>query len=140
GASVGCLGLVLRWATLPLLLPQVLAARLEFFLPALAGYVASQGLSAYKWQVLARPLGFDQPLRAFLAYYFVGMYLNLFAPSTVLGDLARGLLLARDGGGIGLALQSVLADRLSGMLMLLWVGAVGFLLFGPALLPPALMY
>ncbi|HKA56642.1 MAG TPA: lysylphosphatidylglycerol synthase transmembrane domain-containing protein [Candidatus Binatia bacterium] len=140
GVSLGLLALVLRSANLHLLLTQVLAARLEFFLPALAGYVASQGLSAYKWQVLARPLGFDQPLRAFLAYYFVGMYLNLFAPSTVLGDLARGLLLARDGGGIGLALQSVLADRLSGMLMLLWVSAVGFLSFGPTVLPPALCY
>ena len=140
GISLGLLALVLRSANLGLLLEQILAARLEFFLLALAGYVVSQALSAYKWQVLARPLGFNQPLRVFAVYYFVGMYLNLLAPSTVLGDLARGLLLASNGGSIGLALQSVLADRLSGMLMLLWVSAVGFLLFGPTVLPPALCY
>lgn len=140
GISLGLLALVLRSANLRLLLKHILAARLEFFLLALAGYVVSQALSAYKWQVLARPLGFDQPLRAFMVYYFVGMYLNLLAPSTVLGDLARGLLLASNGGGIGLALQSVLADRFSGMMMLLWVSAVGFLLFGPTVLPPALCY
>jgi uncharacterized membrane protein YbhN (UPF0104 family) len=122
------------------LLKQVLAARLEFFLLALAGYLASQVLSAYKWQMLARPLGFDRPLRAFIVYYFVCMYLNLFAPSTVLGDLGRGLLLASHGGGLGLALQSIVADRISGMAMLLWVSAVGFLLFGPTVLPLALCY
>jgi hypothetical protein len=140
GISLGLLALLLRSANLRLLFTQVLAARLEFFLLALAGYPVSQVLSAYKWQVLARPLGFDRPLHTFMVYYFVGMYLNLFAPSTILGDLARGLLLAGNGGGVGLALQSVLADRLSGMAMLLWVSAVGFLLFGPTVLPPTLCY
>ena len=140
GISLGLLALVLRSVNVHLLLAQVRAARLGFFLLALVGYLASQILSAYKWQVLARPLGFDRPLRVFIVYYFVCMYLNLFAPSTVLGDLGRGLLLASDGGGIGLALQSVVADRISGMAMLLWVSAVGFLLFGPTVLPPALCY
>jgi len=140
GISLGLLVLVLRSANVRLLFAQVRAARLEFFLLALAGYLASQVLSAYKWQVLARPLGFDRPLRVFVVYYFVCMYLNLFAPSTVLGDLGRGLLLASHGGGLGPALQSIVADRLSGMAMLLWVSATGFLLFGPTVLPPALCY
>ncbi|MBI3798918.1 MAG: flippase-like domain-containing protein [Deltaproteobacteria bacterium] len=140
GISLGLLALVLRSANVRLLLAQVRAARLELFLLALAGYLASQVLSAYKWQVLARPLGFDRPLPAFVVYYFVCMYLNLFAPSTVLGDLGRGLLLASNGGGIGLALQSIVADRVSGIAMLLWVSASGFLLFGPTVLPPALCY
>ena len=140
GISLGLLALVLKSANLRLLLAQVLAVRLELFLLALAGYLVSQVLSAYKWQMLARPLGFDQSLQAFTVYYFVGMYLNLFSPSTVLGDLVRGLLLARHGGGIGSALQSVFVDRVSGMAMLLWVSAVGFLLFGPTVLPVALCY
>ncbi len=140
GISLGFLAIVLRLANLRLLLEQILAARLDLFLLALAGYLVSQVLSAYKWQMLARPLGFNQPLPAFTVYYFVGMYLNLFAPSTVLGDLARGLLLTGSGGGVGAALQSVIVDRVSGMAMLLWVSAVGFLLFGPTVLPAVLCY
>jgi len=94
---------------------------------AFGGYLLSQVLSAYKWQVLARPLGFLQPLHVFILYYFSGMYLNLFAPSTVAGDFSRGALLAGDSGRLGAALQSVVADRVSGLLMLLWIGVVGLL-------------
>ena len=97
-------------------------------------------MSAYKWQVLARPLGFRQPFRFFVVYYFIGMYLNLFVPSTVVGDVGRGFFLAKDRKRLGGALHSVVADRLSGLVMLLWVSASGFLLFGPTVLPLALAY
>ncbi len=143
GITLGLLTIVLKSADLHSLLAQVLATRIELFLLALAGYLFSQVLSAYKWQMLARPLGFNQSLPAFTVYYFVGMYLNLFAPSTVLGDLARALLLTGSGGGVGSALQSVVVDRVSGMAMLLWVSAVGavwLLLFDPTVLPAALCY
>lgn len=140
GISVGLLVLLLRAADLRPLMQQVLAARIELFLLAFGGYLVSQVISAYKWQLLARPFGFDQPLGTFLAYYFVGMYLNLFVPSLVLGDVGRGLLLARNGGGLGAALQSVVADRATGMVMLLWVSACGFLLFGPTVLPASMCY
>jgi uncharacterized membrane protein YbhN (UPF0104 family) len=119
---------------------QLAAARLEWVAVAFCGYLCSQILSAYKWQLLARPLGFRLPLRAFIVYYFVGMYLNLFVPSTIAGDVARGLLLATRDGRAPAALQSVVADRVSGLVMLLWVSALGFLLFGPTVLPAVIAY
>ncbi len=140
GISLGLFACLLGATDLRVFTRQILAARSEFVLLAFVGYLASQALSAYKWRLLAVPLGFDQPLRAFTLYYLAGMYLNLFAPSTVVGDLGRGVLLARNGGGIGPALQSVLADRVSGLVMLLWVSATGFMLFGPTVLPAALCY
>ncbi len=140
GISLGLFACLLGATDLRVFTRQILAARSEFVLLAFVGYLASQALSAYKWRLLAVPLGFDQPLRAFTLYYLAGMYLNLFAPSTVVGDLGRGVLLAGNGGGIGPALQSVLADRVSGLVMLLWVSATGFMLFGPTVLPAALCY
>lgn len=140
GISLGLFACLLGATDLRVFTRQILAARSEFVLLAFIGYLASQALSAYKWRLLAVPLGFDQPLRAFTLYYLAGMYLNLFAPSTVVGDLGRGVLLAGNGGGIGPALQSVLADRVSGLVMLLWVSAAGFMLFGPTVLPAALCY
>ena len=111
-----------------------------YFFLAFVGYLVGQVLSAYKWRVLAQALGFSQPLRTFLTYYFVGMYLNLFAPSTIAGDFGRGVFLAGGREGAGRALQSVFADRLSGMLMLVWVSALGFLVLGPTVLPAFVCY
>jgi uncharacterized membrane protein YbhN (UPF0104 family) len=68
------------------------------------------------------------------------MYLNLFAPSTVVGDVGRGLLLAEGRGRVTSAIHSVVADRMSGLVMLLWVSATGFLLFGPTVLPQEVGY
>ena len=104
------------------------------------GYLLGQALSAYKWQVLARPLGFAQPLHVFTMYYFSGMYLNLFAPSTVAGDFGRSALLARSGGELAAAVQSVLADRVSGLVMLVWVCAVSGLLTDRGVLPFTVRY
>jgi len=140
GISVGLFALLLKSADLSVFARQIWTVRPEFFLLVFIGYLIGQVLSAYRWRLLAQPLGFDQPLRVFTVYYFVGMYLNLFAPSTVVGDLGRGLFLSERAGGVGRALQSVLADRVSGVVMLLWVSAVGFLLFGPTVLPAALCY
>lgn len=138
--SVGLLTLLLTSIDPRVFLQQILSVRPEYFLGALLGYLLGQVLSAYKWRLLAQPFGFDQPFRVFTVYYFVGMYLNLFAPSTIAGDLGRGLLLSERKGSIGRALQSVLADRVSGLIVLLWLSAAVFLLFNPTVLPVALRY
>jgi uncharacterized membrane protein YbhN (UPF0104 family) len=138
--SLGLFAFLFYSTDVEALTQQLTAARPLPFALAFVGYLMSQALYAYKWQVLARPLGFAQPWRAFVVYYFVGGYFNLFAPSTVVGDLGRGLLLAANGGNTGPALYSVIVDRFSGLLMLVWVGATGFLLFGPTILPVALCY
>ena len=115
-------------------------ARLDYVVLAFLGYLLGQVASAYKWRLLAGPLGFEQPLKTFVVYYFAGMYLNLFAPSVVAGDVGRGYLLAQDNARLGAGLQSVLADRVSGLVMLVWVSAGGFLLFGSSVLPTELAY
>jgi len=138
--SLGLFGFLLYSTDTDALRKQLVAVRFDFLAAAFTGYLLSQVLSAYKWRVLARPLGFLQPFRPFVVYYFVGGYLNLFAPSTVVGDIGRGLLLAADGGNTGAALYSVVVDRVSGLVMLVWVSATGFLLFGPTILPTTLCY
>lgn len=97
-------------------------------LAALAIYLAAQGLSAVKWWLLGRSVGLDRPLADYGRFYFIGMFLNLFGPSTIGGDVARGLYLG-DGQRVGLALNSVLFDRVSGLALLMAVGAVALLVF-----------
>jgi uncharacterized membrane protein YbhN (UPF0104 family) len=94
---------------------------------SLAGYIFSQVISAYRWSLLARPLGFRESFRRFLVYYFSGMYLNLFAPSTVAGDVGRALFLA-SGRRRALAMTTVVADRGTGAVALVLVGAAAIIL------------
>src|SRR5262249_53870536 len=97
-------------------------------LAARAVHVAAQGVSAVRWQVLARPLGFAQPLRRFVGLYFVGMFFNLLLPTSVGGDAVRALALDAGSGRRMAAFLSVLLDRLSGLLVLLTVACTAALL------------
>ena len=104
----------------------------------LVAYLATQLISALRWAVLARAVGFEKPLREFAVYYLIGMFFNLFAPSTVGGDVGRVYYLASSGPGskgkswIGwtaTALSTVIADRAVGMAVLIWVATAALLVF-----------
>ena len=94
--SVALLG-ILAWRTDWVHVATVFGEmRFGWWLAALAVYGLAQILSSIRWQMLARPLGFDQPLSYFLGYYFIGMFFNLMLPTSVGGDVVRACYL--DGG------------------------------------------
>ena len=74
------------------------------------------------------------------------MFFNLFAPSTVGGDVSRVYYLVKDqerddqGRTVTTvrAAMSVLMDRAIGMVVLIWLGAVGLLLFPSYGVPAAI--
>jgi len=105
---------------------------------ALIVYLFTQSISALRWAVLARPMGFATPFTDVVGYYLIGMFFNLFAPGTVGGDVSRVYYLARDGeqgaphGWARSTLPaavSVFMDRAVGMVVLVWLGALGLALF-----------
>lgn len=125
------------------------SAHLSYLVVALAGYILGQILCSARWALLARPLGFKNPFKDFTVFYFIGMFFNLFAPSTIGGDISRVLYLARGkseerGGGwngsTGSALVSVIADRFIGFAVLAWIGAVALLVFSTYALPVVVRY
>src|SRR5262245_55943195 len=67
--------------------------RLSLWLAALGVYGVAQLCSSIRWQLLSRPLGFVQPWRRFLGYYFIGMFFNLMLPTSVGGDVVRAYYL-----------------------------------------------
>jgi uncharacterized protein (TIRG00374 family) len=101
--------------------------RVGLWLAALGVYLAAQAASSLRWQLLARPLGFEQPLWRYAAFYFIGMYFNLFLPTSVGGDVVRAWYLDGGSGRRLHAFLSVLVDRLTGLLMLLALAFVGVL-------------
>jgi hypothetical protein len=102
--------------------------RLNWWLAALAVYGVAQLLSAVRWQMLSRPLGFPQPLRYFLGYYFIGMFFNLMLPTSVGGDVVRALYLDQGSGRRLPAFVSVFVERCSGLMVLLALAAAGVML------------
>jgi uncharacterized membrane protein YbhN (UPF0104 family) len=135
--SVGLFAYLLARIHIERFLQTFATAKFSYIFLAMLVYLFTQGLSALRWMALARPLGIKTSFNAMLRYYLIGMFFNLFAPGTVGGDVTRVYYLVRDenegakGGAITTvhAAMSVLMDRAIGMVVLVWLGAAGLLLF-----------
>ncbi|NWF38798.1 flippase-like domain-containing protein [Mariprofundus sp. NF] len=78
--------------------------------------IIGQVFSAIRWAWLARGLGLTVSISKKVQLYFLGMFLSLFLPSIIGGDVARGWLLAKGKEKAGwLAAASVILERLNGV-------------------------
>lgn len=127
--SVGLLAYLFQLVDLGALRDAFSRVDPAFVLGAYAVYVCGGLLAAAKWRLLARAAGLDGTLREFTEHYFVGQFFNVFGLGTVGGDVVRALALAGPRGRRGLALNTVLADRVSGLMVLLAIALVSLLLF-----------
>ncbi len=107
-------------------------------LAATALTLGSQAISAYKWSWIAEAVGFRRSLADCTRFYFIGMFFNLFGPSTVGGDVVRALYLGA-GHRRTLAAGSVVFDRASGLVSLVMLAASAFLLFPQYRFPRSLI-
>lgn len=73
-------------------------------------------LLAVRWSAIAEPQVLPLPLAIRLS--FIGSFFGQVLPSTIGGDAARIVLLARRGAGWAKATHSVIADRVIGLFML----------------------
>jgi uncharacterized membrane protein YbhN (UPF0104 family) len=135
--SAGLLGYFISRVDMGQVLQTFAAAQFSYIALALVIYLLTQGISALRWTALARPLGIETPFKNLVQYYLIGMFFNLFAPSTVGGDVTRVYYLVKDDEARARgrtvspvhAAISVLMDRAIGMVVLVWLGALGLLLF-----------
>lgn len=98
--------------------------RAELWLAAIGTLTLTQVASALRWQMLARPLGFERSLWQYTGFYFIGMYFNLVLPTSVGGDVVRAWYLDGRSGRRLAAFVAVFLDRLSGLLVLLTMACV----------------
>ncbi len=78
--------------------------------------IIGQVLSALRWVWLARGLGLTVMMARKIQLYFLGMFLSLFLPSIIGGDVARGWLLARGKDNAAWpAAASVVLERMNGV-------------------------
>lgn len=97
---------------------------------ALVLYAGVQmGLSSSRWRVLAEPLGFRAPWLQFFKLYYVGLFFNLFLPTSMGGDVVRAWTLAGAKERRAQAFWSVISDRLSGLVALAVLACLATLLY-----------
>jgi hypothetical protein len=80
-------------------------------------------LASIRWAALARPIGFDLPLQAFVRRFFEGQFFSLCLPTSIGGDVVMAYRLADTTHGRVLAGCTILTDRLCGL------AALGILAF-----------
>jgi len=103
-------------------------------------YLVGQAITAWRWQVIARAAGFRAPLARVLVWYFIGMFFNLFGPSTLGGDFVRTLYLAAGTGRTAAATQTVVFDRFVGLATLVLLGLAAIAAFGAFGLPEPVVW
>ena len=81
-------------------------------------------INAFKWKQLLKADGSDIPLGPLVGSYLVGSFLNLFLPSNIGGDAYRVYYVANRSKRTAHSFASVLADRLSGFVVLVLFGFV----------------
>jgi uncharacterized membrane protein YbhN (UPF0104 family) len=139
GLGAGFLGLFLWLYGAARIIQALARERPGFFAGATVLYLAGQALSSYRWMLLARLNGLAGRAREYLAYYFIGMFTNLFLPGLVGGDAARGVFAGLRNRRMGEAVASVIADRGVGLVGLFWFAAIAALAIRSVNLPPALV-
>ncbi len=137
--SAGALWILARQVDGPEFVRVLAKTDLVSICAVLAIYLLGQTLTAYRWFFISRSVDFGDSLLEVTRYYFIGMFFNLFGPSTLGGDVVRSLYLAQSDGRRMVAFNTVLFDRLSGLAMLVAVAVTAMAGFGTFGLPLALV-
>ncbi len=140
GVSAAAVGLVASQVDTGELMAVLAKADVSRFALVMVLYLLGQALTAYRWHFIAQRVGFDHGLREVTLYYFIGMFFNLFGPSTLGGDVVRSLYLGQRDGRRMVALNTVIFDRLSGLVMLVVLAMLAMAVFGTFGLPELLVW
>jgi len=122
--TIALYALVFYWTDAGAIAGQLGRARLELVAIGVLLYMAGQAVSSWKWQILLAPVGLQVPYFKVLAFYFTGMFFNLFLPTIVGGDAVKAVLLARQTGAPARSTMSVFMERNVGLCALLIVAIV----------------
>lgn len=101
---------------------RILAVNPLWLLASLACLAIGYVMCGVRWAWIAEGLGIEVSKRRKVKLYFLGMFASLFLPSTIGGDVIRGVLLAKTEGRKGMGVSagaSVILDRVNGVYALL---------------------
>ena len=112
------------WVDVADLWDRLRATRLQYVLFGVLLYSIGQMISAFKWYLLLKPIRLVTSYGHAVAFYFIGMFFNIFLPTIVGGDAVKAILLSRETGATGRATMSVFMERNVGLLALLTIATI----------------
>ncbi|MGL4618642.1 lysylphosphatidylglycerol synthase transmembrane domain-containing protein [Chroococcidiopsis sp.] len=123
--SVGVLALVLTRMDFYQIWVQFQYLSPSFIIFALLFYTGCQLLSCWRWQVVLWSSGHSAPMSSLLSSYFAGMFLNIFLPGALGGDVYRVYRVAQSTKDSEVALVSVFLERFTGLAALSGLAVIG---------------
>jgi uncharacterized membrane protein YbhN (UPF0104 family) len=99
-------------------------ADISYFAAGVGVYFSLQGVSAYRWYLLLKPLGLKASYFKLLSFYMLGMFFNNFMPTGIGGDVFRIYYLNKETRTLSRATASVFFDRNLGMAALLIMATI----------------
>lgn len=104
---------------------QFQSLSLPFVIFALLYYTVLQWLSCLRWRVVLRSHNHSVPIINLLSSYFAGMFLNIFLPGAMGGDVYRVYSVAKVTKDSEVALVSVFLERFTGLAALSALAVMG---------------
>ena len=132
GITVLLLAAVLYYVNVHALWQKVRSVDPRWLLYSWCCLVVGYVLCGIRWAWMAEGLGLTVSVPRKINLYFLGMFASLFLPSTIGGDVLRGILLAKGEGRTGAGWQataSVLLDRINGLYALSLLVTLAMLAF-----------
>ena len=114
--SAGLIAFFVWQTDFSMLVTALSQTRIGYLVIALILYPLAQIICAIKWQYLARAMGINRDLKPMVGLYFIGMFFNLFLPTSIGGDITRGLYLNPNSGKTRSSFLSVLVERGTGII------------------------
>lgn len=141
--SLGLLLFLLWTVGFEATLAEILAANAGYFAIAVLIYLVTLAVRSYRWQILLNAQDMQVPLHRLIYLYFAGSFFNIVLPSGFGGDVVKYYELSRHNPDEEVNFRarvasSVLADRISGMIILLIMGTLT-VPFALGLLDPAII-
>ncbi len=103
-------------------------ARVEFLIYAGLVFFVVNLILLLRWFIFIKALEVASPVRDVVRYYFIGLFGNLFLPSSIGGDFLKIYGLCRNSSQKTKIVASVLLDRLSGFAAIVVVSVLSFVL------------
>ncbi len=110
------------------LLNTMLRVGVGNFLELSALYLLSQVVSSIRWSMVIRSLGARMGVVRLLLAYLLGMFANLFLPSTIGGDAIKAYVVSKVLG-LRLAVSSIFLERYNGLVALLLISLASVFIF-----------
>jgi len=129
--TFGLLYLVLAYVDLGQVWQRIVMVNPLWLVAAWLCLVVGYVLCGLRWAWIAQGLGIEVSRKRKVRLYFLGMFASLFLPSTIGGDVVRGVLLAKGDGRSRMGIRaaaSVILDRVNGMYALVALLTVSMLM------------